>query len=116
MFKVPEKFRIKHGFMGSDTTNGNNGAFEIIVKTHVKQKFFAIASDGLGWEHVSVSREDRCPTWEEMCAIKDLFWDKTDCVVQYHPPDNEYVNDHKYCLHLWRCKTKEFPIPDQLLV
>ena len=27
-----------------------------------------------GWEHVSVSLADRCPTWREMAWVKDLFW------------------------------------------
>ncbi len=26
-----------------------------------------------GWEHVSISNTHRCPTWDEMCAVKDLF-------------------------------------------
>ena len=33
-----------------------------------------IASWGGGWEHVSVSLARRCPTWEEMCMVKDIFW------------------------------------------
>lgn len=58
------------------------------------------------WEHVSVSiggrQATRCPTWEEMCIIKKWFWDEEDCVVQFHPPASEYVNNHPYVLHLWR--------------
>ena len=52
-----------------------------------------IASDGaewpyggMAWEHVSVSRPDRCPTWDETCAVKRLFWDDEECVLQFHPP------------------------------
>src|ERR1700679_2099300 len=39
-----------------------------------------MASDGAGWRHVSVSVENdrRCPTWQIMCKVKDLFWDDTD--------------------------------------
>jgi hypothetical protein len=37
-----------------------------------------------------------------MCFIKDTFWDGEDCVMQLHPPRSEYVNNHPYCLHLWR--------------
>ena len=33
---------------------------------------------------------------------KALFWDEDDCVIQYHPPRSEYVNNHQNCLHLWR--------------
>lgn len=54
------------------------------------------------WEHVSVSRPDRCPTWEEMCAVKDMFWADDECVMQLHPPKADYRNLHQFCLHLWR--------------
>lgn len=75
-----------------------------------------IGSDGLGWEHVSVSLKKNMPAWEEMCFVKDLFWDPEDCVVQFHPPKSNYVNNVKNCLHLWRQIGKEFPMPDPILV
>lgn len=114
MFHVPEKHRVRTGPMGSDSRYGNNGAF--IIPLDRGQKVRIIASDGLGWDHVSVSRTDRCPTWEEMCQVKDIFWDKEDVVVQYHPADSEYVNNHKFCLHMWRWQGGEFPTPDSILV
>jgi hypothetical protein len=73
-------------------------------------------SDGMGWDHVSVSRPDRCPTWPEMCLVKDRFFDPDDCVVQFHPPQSMYVNDHPHCLHLWRWRGGEFPMPDPIMV
>ena len=57
-----------------------------------------IASDGMSWEHVSVSFPNRCPNWREMCFIKSLFWDDEDVVVQYHPAKSAYVNVHDHCL------------------
>lgn len=69
-----------------------------------------------GWEHVSVSAPRRCPTWEEMCFVKDLFWTEEETVVQFHPPKSEYVNNHPYVLHLWRSKTQTFPMPPSILV
>jgi len=80
------------------------------------QTAFAIASDGAGWEHVSVSRTDRCLTWEEMCQVKAMFWGDDDCVLQYHPPKSEYVNNHPFCLHLWRPIDVAIPLPDSILV
>lgn len=74
------------------------------------------ASEGAGWEHVSVSLPNRCPSWEEMCAVKDLFWDGEDAVIQFHPPRSNYVSYSKYCLHLWRCKYQEQPLPHYGLV
>jgi len=69
-----------------------------------------------GFEHVSVSLANRCPTWDEMCKVKDLFWDEEDTVVQFHPPKSEYVNQMKYCLHLWRYTLGEFPRPKKIEV
>lgn len=75
-----------------------------------------VASCGGDWEHVSVSLPNRCPNWKEMCFIKDLFWDEEDCVVQYHPPKSEYINNCKNCLHLWRPMKQEIPRPPKIFV
>lgn len=109
MFHVPEKFRVRQGRMSSTEENGNNGAF--VVPLNFGQRVNVIASDGEGWEHVSVSRTDRVPTWDEMCQVKDIFWDDNDTVVQYHPAKCNYVNNHPNCLHLWRFAGAEFPTP-----
>ncbi len=75
-----------------------------------------IASNGAGWDHVSVSLANRCPNWREMCFIKQLFWDDYECVMQLHPKKSEYINMHKYCLHLWRPQDVEIPQPPSILV
>jgi len=109
--------------MGSDITYGNNGLFVGIqseVSTH--REIIVLASDGLGWEHVSLHIIDkqadkmRTPLWAEMCQIKDLFWDEEDVVVQYHPRKSEYVNNHPNVLHLWRKAGEDFPTPPKILV
>lgn len=68
------------------------------------------------WEHVSVSRRDRCPSWREMCFIKDAFFKEDDIVMQLHPRKADYVNFHPYCLHLWKPIGKEIPTPPSYLV
>ena len=55
-----------------------------------------------GWEHVSVSCKTRCPTCNEMCKVNNLFWMRSEVVVQYHPSEANYVNLHDYCLHMWK--------------
>lgn len=131
MFRVPEKMRIRKGKLASDASYGNNGAFAIKAVQPIPNAepiayfFLCIASDGgveggTPWEHVSITivhpLEKRCPTWEEMCVVKNLFWDKSDCVVQYHPPEDKYVNQHPYCLHLWRKPGFDMPVPEPNLV
>lgn len=104
-----EKHRVRHGPFGTfGCTDGNNGLFVVpsgdVVLT-------VIASDGMGWDHVSVGLDRRCPTWEEMDAIKRLFFRDDEWAVQYHPADAECINNHPFCLHLWRPQGIEIPKP-----
>jgi hypothetical protein len=117
MFHVPEQCRVTTGPMRSDSSYGNNGQFWV-KSLKFKRALMVQASDGMGWEHVSVSVYDRTPTWEEMCFVKNLFWDENDVVVQFHPAKSDYVNMHKYCLHLWRkAGTNNFTeMPDTIMV
>ncbi|MDD5503320.1 MAG: hypothetical protein PHH26_07670 [Candidatus Thermoplasmatota archaeon] len=75
-----------------------------------------MASNGDGWEHVSVSTKVRCPMWHEMAAIKEIFWQDSEAVMQLHPAKSEYVNNHPYCLHLWRPVNAEIPMPPSIMV
>lgn len=98
--------------------DGGNGIFKVFVNG---RSFRVIASDGGGWEHVSVSpcnrKRQNCPTWEEMCAIKDMFFEPEECVMQLHPPKSDYVNMHPYCLHLWKpTGGTEIPRPPSIYV
>lgn len=79
-------------------------------------KLRVIASWGMGWDHVSVSHQDRIPTWEEMCWVKGQFFEPDECVMQLHPPEADYVNNHSRCLHLWRPQDVEIPRPPSMMV
>lgn len=114
-FHVPNQYRLRRGPMGSDESYGNNGAF-FIPSRPGKAPFKVVASDGMGWDHVSVSLPDRCPTWEEMCRVKALFWDDEDAVMELHPPRSDWVNNHQFCLHLWRPQECAIPLPPSVMV
>lgn len=111
-FHVPEQFRVTTGRMASDSSYGNNGAFRVKAGTNSTVWFNVIASDGMKWEHVSVSLPHRAPTWAEMCLMKSLFWDEEDCVVQYHPPERDYQFFLPYQLHLFRPVSEKILTPD----
>jgi hypothetical protein len=72
------------------------------------------------WEHVSCSKyydvKRYIPSWDDMCLIKSLFWEQEDCVIQYHPPKSEYVNNNPYVLHLWRLVGFDMPLPPRELI
>ena len=75
-----------------------------------------IFSYQMGWEHLSVSMPSRTPTWEQMCIMKDIFWNKNEACVEYHPREEGYVNNHKHCLHIWRPTHEPLPTPPSILV
>ncbi len=107
-----ERYRIRTGAVASSRFDGNNGFF--LIPGPTGEQLAVMVSDGLGWDHVSVSTKSRCPTWEEMCHVKDLFFEPEECAVQYHPPRSVYRNHHKFCLHIWRDQDVEpvLPPPD----
>lgn len=67
-------------------------------------------NDEDGWEHVSVSPKkkfnkaglENLPTWNDMCALKDIFFYPGEEAYQIHPKKKEYVNFQSNCLHLWK--------------
>ena len=117
MMHAPERYRYSGeripDIFRSSAEDGNNGYFVIPFESY---DLVVLASDGREWEHVSVSLRNRTPNWREMCYVKSLFWDPEDCVMQLHPPESEYVNNHEYCLHLWRPIGKEIPRPPSNMV
>lgn len=74
--------------------------------------FQIIASNQYGWEHVSVSNHNRCPTFEEMVFVKEMFFRPGEVVFQLHPKKENYINFCETCLHLWRPSGINIPTPD----
>ncbi len=113
-----EPFRVINGPMVSKNGDGPNGMFLIPHQKYKKDRYQIIASDGMGWEHVSVTyyKRKKTPTWDDMCFIKSQFWDEEEAVYQLHPPKSSYVNQHKHILHLWRSKDEDIPMPPVILV
>lgn len=81
-----------------------------------KKNLRCIVSAVRGWDHVSVSRTDRVPNWQEMCFIKELFFEEHETAMQVHPPRSEWVNNHEHCLHLWRPHDVDIPKPPSDMV
>jgi hypothetical protein len=130
-----EANRITTGALASQP-NERAGAFMFkLTNQRVETYLMVIATDGDGappdqpsfhWEHVSChvkydtgksGIKERTPSWDEMCLIKELFFDPEERVMQFHPPAAEYVNNHTSVLHLWK-PINEIDIawPDPILV
>ena len=90
------------------------GGYFYDKKTRCNLNF--IMSWGAGWEHCSVSIPTRCPSWEQMCAIKELFWSDDEECMQLHPAKKDYINNMKYCLHIWRPINEKIPMPPSIMV
>jgi hypothetical protein len=88
------------------------GRFELF---HPAKGYIVIISgtvkDGGRWVHLSFSRGDRVPDWEELKAVKSRFLGDETLAVQVFPPKSQWVNVHPYCLHLWHCVDGD-PLPD----
>ncbi|AVX04281.1 hypothetical protein MXMO3_01756 [Maritalea myrionectae] len=79
-------------------------------------QLFVIVSTGGGWEHVSVSRKNRCPNWPEMSHIKNLFFEPDEVAMQIHVAESDHVNFHANCLHLWKPMNADIPLPPSEMV
>jgi len=112
MFGCPETLEsyrvLLPGYPLGDRTNGC-----LKIKHRGLGVIFA---NGGGWEHVSVSRKSRTPSYEDMDWIKHAFWDNDQCVMQLHVPIADHINYHSNCLHLWRPIDQEIPRPPAIFV
>lgn len=119
---VPERLersRVIEGRLATSPRDGFLGCFIMAGPCGAQLRIIASAGDSReadGWEHVSVSIANRVPNWIEMCFVKDLFWSDDECVVQFHPPRADYVNNHPHCLHMWKSAKAEFPRPPSWMV
>lgn len=96
---------------GSDADLAVAGAFNVPAKG-TRKGLRVIASTGGGWDHVSISLPMRCPTWEEMDAIKRLFFLPGEVAMQLHVGAGDHISNHRYCLHIWRPNDgQEIPLP-----
>jgi hypothetical protein len=123
-----DEARLLSGPLYSTSNDGMNGCFMFCRDGGLLRCIVSDGSDwkakklvggtlpGKPWEHVSVSLESRCPTWEEMNFIKELFWRDDECVVQFHVPKTRHINIHPYCLHLWKPIGLKIPMPPSMCV
>lgn len=113
-----EAGRMRDGPMGSTQRAGHFGMFHVQGPCGELLRIISsgACAEAEGWEHVSVSTRRRVPNWQEMSFVKRLFWEPEECVVQFHPPESTYVNNHPHVLHLWRHESLQFPLPPSILV
>jgi len=96
--------------------DGNNGQFWIRCSG---VRLLCVASDGEKWDHVSVSYggdSRKTPTWKQMCFVKEIFFEPSEWVIQFHPARDKNISVHHFCLHMWRHQTIDIPHPEARFV
>lgn len=96
--------------MYGSTGDGTCGVFAIPSVVD-GSPLLVIASAGGGWDHVSVSRPNRCPNWPEMDHVKRLFFRDDEVAMQLHVAARDHISVHPNCLHLWRPQAVAIPLP-----
>lgn len=111
-FRCVDPQMVDHygGFGGS-----TEGAFQLPSPVD-GQMLVVVASTGLGWDHVSVSRRNRAPNQRELAFIYQTFFEPGESAMQLFVPDAEHVNIHPNCLHLWRPQGEGIPKPPRIFV
>lgn len=110
-----ERLRVDFTSVYGSPGDEGNGAFQVKSKID-GTTLFVIASNGGGWDHVSVSHRKRVPNWYEMEQIKALFFYDDETCMQLHVPTSDHINNHPNVLHLWRPQDVEIPRPPAIMV
>lgn len=100
-----------YGSAGDETC----GVFRLPSPIDKAMMSIVASSDG-GWDHVSVSRKNRCPNWAEMEYVKRAFFADDETAMQLHVPTADHISNHPHCLHLWRPQKVEIPRPPAIFV
>ena len=113
-FRVKERFVLEQFGSYGDKDNG----MFMIPYLLVDEKLKCIASNGAGWDHVSISIEgnNRTPSWAEMEFVKRAFFNPTEVVVQLHVAEEDHLSIHPHVLHLWRKHDFIQPLPPKMFV
>lgn len=111
-YRIIDSELVKYygGYGGAD-----EGAFRIPSPVD-GQAMAVVASTGLGWDHVSVSRRNRPPNQTELDYVYRLFFRPGEAAMQLFVPTTEHVNNHPNCLHLWRPQGEGIPKPPRIFV
>jgi hypothetical protein len=90
--RLPES----HPLYGQRIFQNKNGLAVIFTADNLHQP-------GKTWIHVSMSRRERLPTYDDMTEVKALFVGRDRQALQIFPPESKHINIYPFCLHLCSC-------------
>lgn len=87
-----------------------NLAVDVPVSVWTRKKFTILfgqepTKHGNLW-HLSISHKDRDPEWPVIKAAKMACFPADMDVMMVLPAQDDYVNLHPHCFHLWECPEK----------
>jgi len=86
------------------TSTGNVDGLRVLTSV-------AMESDCQFWLHVSCSRTNQLPSYDDLKRVKAVFIGDDRKAIEVHPPRREHVNINPFVRHLWCCLTDN-PFPD----
>lgn len=107
-FLLPAEWRKVCDFGPSGAAYCSLGGLRVIV-TDTERGDHENSDDA--WRHISVSREGRLPSYDDLVTAKELFAGTEAKAVMVFPPRSKHVNIAKFCLHLFVCLTSD-PLPE----
>jgi hypothetical protein len=117
------KYRDSAADLLYETKPGEEGLGGAFLVPHKRLWFRVIASSGYDqkekewrFDHISISLKNRCPTWDEMEYMKNLFFEPWEVCYQLHVTNENHINVHPYCLHIWRHCDIEVPLPPKEMI
>lgn len=97
---LPDSWMMINGAADGASFAMLNQSGAVILTVIASQK---IEADYKRWIHISVARDDRLPSWDDVKMVKDLFIGKDKKAIQILPEEDKYVNINPNCLHLFYC-------------
>ncbi len=93
-FECPKGWEVIQKWGDGYAVREKDGGLRVLVDCEEKE-------DGRQWLHVSYSRKSWTPNHDDTVKIKNAFIGSDLYAYAVFPPEENYVNIHAHCLHLW---------------
>ena len=110
-----ERWRVQQGQLAT-LPRDMEGCFIIKNLNNGAQGLRLIVGNGMGWDHVSVSRKSRMPTYDDMRWAMKMCFHPDAVAMELHLPATDHISCHPYCLHIWRPQNEVIPLPPKIMV
>lgn len=99
---IPKEMLIEHPHILAY----RKGPVRILLNTHEKVKAYPGQQTEISI-HLSISRADRNPTWDEIKEVRYRFMDRNRDAYMILPAECDYVNVMSFCFHLYMPNSEE---------